>query len=338
MGKGKTDVAKEVGTVEKKGIPLIVSESGKFTSYNYSSEKELERMAVEHSMEIFGKNVFYFDTKKKLVSKKGIGGIPDGFLIDPENDKFYIIEVELSTHDIVRHISNQLIRFKVAMENNDTRKRIAKDLYEQIAKEHPENGTSLERIQQIINKQFGILILIDSISEQLTEIVGVLSQDGTEVLAIPFETYINSRNDHIHKFTTFTKDALERESRKWAFKWTTVPVEKHLDRSSDYMKETFSRLSTEICSLPNVKEKSRKGWVTYQTSPLKNFCTIKILPNCLEINLKSDRNFLDERGIAKSIKRTQAWTFDKVFIINSASDLEYAIYLIKQAYECMCKR
>lgn len=321
---------------KERGAPLIVSESSKFSLHNYKTEKELEKLAVGHSKDIFGKSSVYLDIKKKIVSKKGISGIPDGFLIDFESSKFYIVEVELSDHDIVRHISNQLIRFKAAMGNSAMRAGMTKEFYGKILKEQP--STSFEDVQKIMNKQFGIIIIVDSVSEQLTEIVGVLAQDGTEVLAIPFETYVDSKNNHIHKFTTFTKDALDKESKKWSFKWTTVPLERHLDRSSIYMKETFSKLNTDICSLPNVKEKSRKGWVTYQTSPLKNFCTIKILPTCLEIHLKCDKNFLDKRGIAKSIKRTPAWTFDKVFTINSQGDIEYAMYLIKQAYECICRK
>lgn len=41
-----------------------------------------------------------------------------------------------------------------------------------------------------------------------------LAKDGTDVRAIPFETYANSRNQLLHKFTTFTKEALEREAKK----------------------------------------------------------------------------------------------------------------------------
>lgn len=322
--------------METKGMPVLVSESGKFSLYIYRSENELENLAIGHSNEIFGKNTFYFDVKKKLVSRKGISGIPDGFLIDFENNKFYIVEIELSAHDIVRHISNQLIRFKVAMNNSIMRMEMAKDFYNKISKERPD--INLGCIQKIMDKQFGIVILIDSVSEQLAEIVSILSQDGTDVLVIPFETYTDSKNNRIHKFTTFTRESLEKESRKWTFKWTTVPLEKHLDKSSDYMKETFTKLSEQICSLPNAKEKSRKGWVTYQTSPLKNFCTVKVLPNCLEIHLKCDRAFRDERGMAKSIKRTPSWTFDKVFTINSSNDIEYSMHLIKQAYDCICSR
>lgn len=321
-------------------IQVIITKDGKYYLHNYKSEAELERMIIEHSSEIFGKDALYLNLKKKIASMKGTSGIPDGFLIDFENNKFYIIEIELSVHEIVSHISNQLIRFKVAMNNADTKTQLTKDVYNKILEEKlcQNKKIDLKYLQEVINQKFGIFIIIDDVSEQLAEIVSALSQDGTEVIAIPFETYVDPENNYIHKFRSFTKDALERESKKWTFKWTTIPVEKHLDKTSGYIRTIFSQLSKEICCLPNVKEKSRKGWVTYQTSPLKNFCTIKILPNCLEVHLKSNKEFKDERGITKNIKRTSAWTFDRVFTINSRGDIKYALYLIKQAYACICRK
>lgn len=250
--------------MRKESIPLIISGDDKFQHYSYKSEKELEKIAIQHSKEIFGRNTLYLDIKKRIASLKGISGIPDGFLIDFESDKFYLIEVELSAHEIVSHISNQLIRFKVAMNNADTRVQLAKGIYDKILEEKPYSSKEidLKYLEAVINQRFGIFIIIDNVSEQLAEIVNILSQDGTEVIAIPFETYVNSKNGHIYKFTAFTKEALERESKKWTFKWTTIPVEKHLNKTSDYLKNIFSDLSKEICRLPSVKEKSRKSDIT----------------------------------------------------------------------------
>ncbi len=321
--------------MEKEGETLIISDNNSFRLYSYKSEKELENLVIKHSKEIFGRDSIYIDSKKKLTSAKGISVIPDGLLLDFKRNKVYIMEVELSTHDIIHHISNQINRFKLAMNNNETHNHLAAEFYKKIMQQ--ESKADLAKIQQIISSRFGIIILIDSISEKLGEVVNMLSQDGTEVIAVPFETFVDSRNNYIHKFTTFTKEALENESKKWTFKWTTIPIEKHLDKTDENMKDIFSMLSRQICSLPNVKEKSRKDWITYQTSPLKNFCTIKILPNRLEVHLKCDKSFIDKKGIAKNIERTPSWTFDKVFTVATRDDLEYAMNLIRQAYGCICK-
>ena len=325
-----------IDKIRMETIPLIIQNNNKFRLYTYKSEKELEDIVVQYATEIFGENSIYIDLKRKITSIKGISGVPDGFVLDFERKKLFIVEIELSSHDIIRHISNQLFRFKVAMNNLDLMNNLAQDFYEKILEDDSKKKITLSDIRNIIGKNFGIAIIIDSVSEQLVEIVNVLSQDGTDVLAIPFEAYIDEKNKQIFKFTTFTKTALENESKKWTFKWANVPIEKHLEKRSKSLENVFSLLNLKICSILGVSQKSRKNWVTYQTSPLKNFCTIKFLPDSLEINLKCNNQFQDQKGISRTIKRTPSWTFDRVFNIKSEDEIEYAMQLVMQAHICIC--
>lgn len=323
--------------MQHEGVPVVIFDDEVYNLYSYKREEELEKLAIEHTAELFGKNTHFFNVKRKIVSKSGIGSTPDGYLVDLASDKFFIIEVELSSHDIVRHVMNQLSRFKLAMDNSEARNDLAKFLVSTTNKAKNDGKISdMYYLSQIIERGVGIFIIVDSISEQLSEVVEHLAKDGTDVRAIPFETYMNSRNQSIHKFTTFTRETLEKEAKKWTFKWTTIPVNKHLDKTNSGLKDVFSALSKQICSLPNVKEISRKNWITYQTSPLKNFCTVKVLPDCLEVNIKCDDSFMDEKGITKKIKRTPAWTFDRVFTVKSQKNIEDAMHLISQAYQCTC--
>lgn len=324
--------------MQKEGAPVIILGDEVFSPHSYRLEAELEKLAVEHAEELFGKNIHFFNVKRKIVSKSGIGSMPDGYLVDLASDKFFIIEVELSSHDIVHHVMNQLSRFKLAMGNSETRNDLAKFLAGTVrAGKKSGKVSDTDYLARIIERGVGIFIIIDSVSEQLTEVVEHLAKDGTDVRAIPFETFVNSRNQFIHKFTTFTREALEQEAKKWTFKWTTVPIEKHLEKSDETVKEVFEKLSHEICCLPNAKQVTRKGWTTFQTSPLKNFCTIKILKDGLEVNLKVDKKtFKDRKGITRDLKRTPAWTFDKVFTVKSPGEVDYAVSLIRQAHECIC--
>lgn len=326
---------------QREGVPVVIFTGEAFRPYSYKSEEELEKLAVEHSDELFGKNSHYFNVKRKIVSRSGIGSKPDGYLIDFINNKFFIIEIELGSHDIVEHIMNQLSRFKLAMGNPETREDLAKFLAATLTnvEDQTKKVSDVNYLTKVIEKGVGIFIIIDSVSEQLTEVVEHLAKDGTDVKAIPFETYVNSQNQFMHKFTTFTREALEREAKKWTFKWTTVPIERHLEKADESIREVFEELSQEICCLPNAKQVTRKAWTTFQTSPLKNFCTIKILKDGLEVHLKADkRTFKDEEGVTRDLERTPAWTFDKVFTLKSLNEIEYAMKLIRQAYECICAR
>ena len=324
-------------------IQVVLTNTGKYSLYEYKDEKELDDMIAEHSSEIFGNDSQYFNIKRKIRSKAGLGTIPDGYVIDFRKRKLYVIEVELIRHDLCRHILPQIATFTMALENENS----IEMLVEMFVKELHENKKLKRNDLELIVKNWDIVIIIDDIGDpnkqtnQLMEVIDYLSKQA-ELKTIPFQTYTKGiclSDDHIHSFRSFTKDELEKESKKWTFKWTTVPLEELLRDSEEDLKYLFAELSRNICCIaPNVKEVHRKKWTTYQTSPLKNFCTVKIMNDTLEVNMKIDKStFKDEKGIAKDIKRTPAWTFDKVFTIKSSQDIDYAISLIEQAYQSICK-
>ena len=321
---------------------IIVTKDGKYHLYEYKNEEELGKMILEHSSEIFGKNICYFEIKKKIKSKSGFGTIPDGYVIDFDKKKLYIIEFELISHDLRKHILPQITSFIMALENENSQEELVEIFEEEL---NSSNKVTRNDIKSIV-ANFGIIILIDEVGDPMTEInplleiVNFLSKHG-EVIAIPFQTYIKGSifsQDHIHLFKSFTKEELEKESKKWTFKWVDVPAEKNINKLDDDSKIIFEKLREKICNLSqNIKEVHRHNWITFQISKLGNFCTIKFPKGKLEIYLKANKNFKDEKKMTKDIKRTPSWTFDKVFTIKSHTDIDYAISLIEQAYQCICK-
>jgi len=324
--------------------PVIVTRDGTYHLYNYQNEGELERMIIEHSCEIFGKDTVYFDLKRKISSKAGFGTIPDGYVIDLKKNKLYLIEIELISHSLKKHVLPQITNFIMALDNANTVEKLVTEFHNILPKS---KKIDKERLKSIVNN-WGIIIVIDEVGDPmkeinpLLEIVNFLSEHG-EVKAIPFQTYCKTgtvTDDHVHSFKSFTREELEQEAKKWTFKWETVPVEKHLEKTTDDIKDVFQQLSEKICCIASeVKEVHRKKWTTYQVSALKNFCTVKVLNDSLEICLKVDESmFSDKKGIAKSIKRTPAWTFDKMLNVGSEKEIDYAVTLVEQAYKCIKKK
>ncbi|ORJ62518.1 DUF5655 domain-containing protein [Geothermobacter hydrogeniphilus] len=323
---------------------VIVTREGTYHLYKYKNENELERMIVEHSSEIFGSNTVYFDLKKKINSKSGFGTIPDGYIIDLNQDKLFLIEVELINHSIKKHILPQISNFIMALDNKDTVEKLVSEFYNNLP---ISKKIDKKRLRSIVNN-WGIVIIIDEVGDPmketnpLLEIVNFLSKHG-EVKAIPFQTYRKNgaiTDDHVHSFKSFTKEELEKEAKKWTFKWETVSVEKHLKKMPTELRNLFTNLGNKICCIsPSVKEVHRKKWTTYQISSLKNFCTVKVLNDCLEINLKTDESiFSDTKGISKKIKRTPSWTFDRVLNIHSEKEIDYAVTLVEQAYKAIAEK
>lgn len=326
---------------KEKDIQVIITRDGRYRLYDYQNEIELERMIVEHSKEIFGKNTYYFDIKKKITGKSGFGTIPDGYVIDFDRKKIYVLEVELIKHDLKKHIIPQIMSFKIALDNKNSREELVEIFADELKSS---KNITKEELSKIVDN-YGIIILIDDIGNPvegispLLEFVDYLAKNS-EVKVIPFQTYIKGNSfsqDHLHSFKSFTKEELEKESKKWTFKWETVPVEKHMSKLRGNSEKIFEELRKKICMISSdIKEVHRANWTTFQISKLGNFCTIKFPKGNIEIYLKVNKNFKDSKKITQNIQRTPAWTFDKVFTIKSQKEIDYAIYLIEQAYRCVC--
>ena len=145
----------------------------------------------------------------------------------------------------------------MALDNEQTVSKLVEEFY----KELPESQKiDRDRLKSIV-KNWGVIIVIDEVGDPmkemnpLLEIVNFLSKHG-EVKAIPFQTYCKNgklTEDHVHSFKSFTKEELEKEAKKWTFKWETVSVEKQLAKTSEDIKDIFLKLGEKICCIADRK-------------------------------------------------------------------------------------
>ena len=160
------------------------------------TEKKFEEMVKEHSKEIFGENAVFFDLKKKIVSKAGIGGIPDGYIIIfSEPPVWCIVEAELSSHSAWEHIEPQVNKFFRGIKNPASQKEIVAALYadirsdpitESYVKKMIGKGEVHHFLSSLISKPPIPVIVTDKKTEQLEEIYESLPE-GTRTLE--FKTY-----------------------------------------------------------------------------------------------------------------------------------------------------
>ena len=198
----------------------IICNDKVYSKYDFSLEKEFESKVVEYSKSIFGNDTVYFDTKKRI-SKGEIIAIPDGYLIDftfENNPRLYIVENELSSHDVFRHIGEQILKFAVSykasghklkevllqyLDNHDEDKDL---INEKLKKSNYRNiDAFLEDI--IFKKDVGCIVIID---EESKDLENVLSQLTINTDIIVFQAFKN-KNDVIYKFTPFQEDIRESE-------------------------------------------------------------------------------------------------------------------------------
>lgn len=202
-----------------------------FNQFDYSLEKDLERAVVNNKDAIFGKNGIYCDVKRLIGSKSEHAGIPDGYFIDLKdrnNPVLYIVEVELDTHDIYSHISDQLFRFAINANAKpdelvdllksciDPDDPVLKDFYL-----HSSIRNIDELLYRVVKKeQIKAIVIINKTSDELVKALGLIN---IPISIIEFATFRSGDNfsyvfepldsDVIDSITETPSDVLSNEER-----------------------------------------------------------------------------------------------------------------------------
>lgn len=95
----------------------LVTPYDTFNLIQYETEQEFERAIVAHVKDIFGERRIYLDCKRRIGAKDGKQSVPDAYLIDvssPRDPQLYVVENEISGHDLFKHIGVQLLQFSVS--------------------------------------------------------------------------------------------------------------------------------------------------------------------------------------------------------------------------------
>lgn len=198
-------------------METIWTPNQRFVRASYDSEADLESAIAELQQDLFGVDRVYFDIKKKIGVRGGQRNIPDGYLLDLRGriPRLYVVEVELASHDPLRHIAVQILQFSLAFEQEPRRVKFV--LHEALAERKQAlamcNAYSerfgyrgldhlLERL--VYDTPFAALVIIDEIPENLRNVLQKKFQFGVEVLELArYETQGGTR---IYRFEPFLAD------------------------------------------------------------------------------------------------------------------------------------
>lgn len=181
-------------------MKILVKDGVKYLPYQYKDENELEELFRKQIEIIFGNKCLFFE-KFKVKSKADIVSIPDGFIIVFDDEKWFIIEVELAMHPLYEHIVPQISKFNSAIKNLATRKKLIDIFYDEIESniklryKFQTMGIKKELyklISDIVNKNPEIIITIDRKTDELNEVCDNLPF-STKILE--FKTYIREGMD-----------------------------------------------------------------------------------------------------------------------------------------------
>ncbi len=192
----------------------IWTPGGTYRRVNYATENEFEAAVIELQEALFGTGCVYLDCKRHIGKRGYQINIPDGYLLDLSNStpQLYVVENELQTHHVTKHIAVQILEFSLAFEA-DPRK-VEQVLYEEITRDDAvlaqcqayvdaNNFRNLDNLLDALVHQskFRALVIIDEIPPKLEHILNTKFQFPTEVLELA--KYQDKRGETSYRFQAF---------------------------------------------------------------------------------------------------------------------------------------
>ena len=116
---------------------MLWSPDRQFFEWPFEKEAHLEQVISECQTDLFGEPRAYLEVKKLIGAAGKTRNIPDGYLLDfasKTKPVLYLVEVELATHDPLRHVAQQLLEFSLSFKTTPQK---MKDILRQTIYENP---------------------------------------------------------------------------------------------------------------------------------------------------------------------------------------------------------
>jgi hypothetical protein len=159
----------------------LIVDGIEYVPWVVTDEATFEGFVKKYYSKIFGEKSIFFE-KRKLTSWAGISSIPDGFVVSFQEKKWFIVEVEISSHDPQKHIAPQINNFRSFVNSETNRISLVREFDRFIkedailharVKQWVENAEIHACLSDIIFGYPKTVIIIDSKSERLVEATDV---------------------------------------------------------------------------------------------------------------------------------------------------------------------
>lgn len=187
----------------------------------FEFEVDLEAAIREVKNALFGEGRIYLEVKK-LIGKKGkTQNVPDAYLIDltsAKKPRLWVVENELAKHDPLKHIAVQILEMSLSFESTPQKlKSVVKDALEKnaegwkLCEEYAEiNGFQnvdylLE--QMIYHSEFGALVIIDELHDELETLLVSRFKFGVEVITLT--RFRDADGERIYEFEPFLTEVTD---------------------------------------------------------------------------------------------------------------------------------
>jgi hypothetical protein len=157
---------------------IFTSNGTVYSRIEFRSEEEVENVVLDNFRLLFGDYSILLP-KGLITTPGGKGTIPDGIIINFEEDVWYILEVERGIHGTWEHIAPQVVKQITAMQSGETKNKITESCIREIGRKPGFTDLLGEidiqeigihgRINRILKKDPVVALPIDTIPKDLEE-------------------------------------------------------------------------------------------------------------------------------------------------------------------------
>jgi hypothetical protein len=328
----------------------IYMDGEKFTETDFVSEDDFERVIKENSKTLFGAKTIYFDLKRKIESRALGGSIPDGFLFDFKNEEtpeFYLVEVELARHDFYKHVFPQITKFFAFFKNMTSRNGLIEKL-DQLIKSEPKLEEEFKKylgkreiyktLKDAMEKNQNILLILDENKPELQDLFETYTDTWYKMVSVEIlKEYtangkkiftINPDFEDIEFAEPMTQELATKSGESWQQRLQSINVE---------FKTTIEELEKRIFELGNVRamERTRKAYYRGKKRARACFAILELSKDGVIARIRAEKtNFDDPKNWSiGGIRKGMFFDPQSKFIITSKGQVDYAMTLIKQAFD-----
>jgi hypothetical protein len=180
-----------------------------YRSVSWSKEADFEQCVVEQADGLFGPTSIFLPIKHR-VRKGAIVTIPDGYLLDladPSSPRMFVVEVEIRTHDLFKHITDQLIRFAAAFAHDQLPvRRFVAEAIKRDKRAGKRLGAALKKspyrnedafLDAMVYQPFRGIVVID---ERRDELDSVLKQFASEISALELQVLESGDGKRLYQY------------------------------------------------------------------------------------------------------------------------------------------
>ena len=119
----------------------------------FDSEQELHDWAVANIHTFLPNAIFIRGFQ--VTTTSGKKGVPDGFAFNFHDREWFVIESELLQHGVWPHIAEQIVRFVVAMQNPQSRRKVRDRIFEHLIETNQSNAVAVV-LQTNLERKVGV--------------------------------------------------------------------------------------------------------------------------------------------------------------------------------------